>query len=529
VQFEFSQYCMQENEGALTVKVLRGTDVDLPPFTVDFATTNLNATAGQDYTETKGTLDFGVGETVQTITVPITYDEQREPDEKFSLFLSNPSAGVVLGKNGTATITILDTAGMVAHQFDRIAVLADQSVQLTLGGGVHTWFRSYFDLYPVEVSTSLVDWTPLVTLQRTNSSTNVFTYTDPNAAKSELRFYRTVASHLITPLRRPTGPFAVGMISRLVNDPTRRNRYGVSTNGSFMVSIWYPAVAEAAILPGRLIDEWMATNPTWLTVRLGGASLDRLPFLMSYALAGAACARNEALYPIVIFSPGGWGDRLDVMERGPDLASHGYVVVAVDPVDATATVFPDGTFLRGDSSLGLTDVGFADRVKDVRFVMDELERWNRSDPVFAGRLDVTNVATMGVSWGGGVAGEVARVDERCRAAIVLEGYFQNASDLVRLGLTKPSLSVYASPITLPGQENLMFNKTTHDAMWFQVSSTVHDNFFDWYWVYYLPAGREAARTINAYAVWFLNKYLKGLDDPMPARQDYPRVTNLKQK
>ena len=295
--FEFARYSVAEDAGSVLIAVLRRDDGNFP-VTVDYATTNLTAEAGQDYTETKGTLDFGVGETVQTITVPITYDEQREPDEKFSLFLSNPSVGVVLGTNRTATITILDTTGMVAHRFDRIVVLADQSVQLTLGGSVHTRFRSYLDLYPIEVSTNLVDWTPLVTLQRTNSSTNVFTYADPDAATSELRFYRTVASHLVTPLRQPTGPFAVGMISRLVNDPTRRNRYGVSTNGSFRVSIWYPAVAESAILPGRLLDEWLAKHLNWFTAKLGGAWLDRLPYVVSYALAGAKCAPNEAPYPI---------------------------------------------------------------------------------------------------------------------------------------------------------------------------------------------------------------------------------------
>jgi dienelactone hydrolase len=152
--------------------------------------------------------------------------------------------------------------------------------------------------------------------------------------------------------------------------------------------------------------------------------------------------------------------------------------------------------------------------------------------MFAGRLDLTNVATMGYSWGGGVAGEVARVDERCKAAIVLEGYFQNADDLVRLGLTKPTLSIYADPIGIPGQELLLFNKVTHDATWFQISSTTHLRFVDYYWFgssAQIPGFREAARTMNAYTLWFLNKYLKGGQDPMPARADYPRVINFKQK
>jgi hypothetical protein len=33
----------------------------------------------------------------------------------------------------------------------------------------------------------------------------------------------------------------------------------------------------------------------------------------------------------------------------------------------------------------------------------------------------------------------------------------------------------------------------------------------------------------ACAHWFLNKHLKGLDQPMPAQADYPRVSSFKQK
>jgi len=78
----------------------------------------------------------------------------------------------------------------------------------------------------------------------------------------------------------------------------------------------------------------------------------------------------------------------------------------------------------------------------------------------------------------------------------------------------------------------LFNMATRDAVWFQVSSTGQLNSHDWYWRAYpsgVEAGREAARTINAYTLWFLNKYLKGSTDPMPALADYPRVINFKEK
>ena len=61
--FEFARYSVAEDAGSVLIAVLRRDDGNFP-VTVDYATTNLTAEAGQDYTETKGTLDFGVGETV---------------------------------------------------------------------------------------------------------------------------------------------------------------------------------------------------------------------------------------------------------------------------------------------------------------------------------------------------------------------------------------------------------------------------------------------------------------------------------
>jgi hypothetical protein len=42
-------------------------------------------------------------------------------------------------------------------------------------------------------------------------------------------------------------------------------------------------------------------------------------------------------------------------------------------------------------------------------------------------------------------------------------------------------------------------------------------------------GWEVNRNVNAYVVWFLNKYLKDSTDPMPALRDHPRVINFRQK
>lgn len=61
-------------------------------FTVDFATADYEAFAGEDYVATSGTLTFAPGETTKTFTVQIIADDVEEYDEQFYIQLSNPSA-----------------------------------------------------------------------------------------------------------------------------------------------------------------------------------------------------------------------------------------------------------------------------------------------------------------------------------------------------------------------------------------------------------------------------------------------------
>ena len=553
VQFQpLNRYWIAENEGALTLTVARGNDVNLGPISVDFATSDLSATNGLDYVGTNGTLSFAQGEMVRTFTVPILYKEAPETDKMFKVMLSNPTGGAVLGPYATATATILDTAGMKPHRFEGVTALADGSVRLVLGGGVSKRFKDYFDLYPIEVSSNLVDWTPLVTLQRTNALTNTLIYTDTTTGNWPVRFYRTPTNHLITPFCvKPTGPYAVGVLSRLLTDPSRQNRYNISTNGSFMVSVWYPMVPQARQLPGPLLDAQIARDPFFSEqLHLAGYPatnvVDRTPQLVGYALPDAPCATDLAPYPIVLCSPQGYGWRASLAEKAANFASHGYIVVVSDPSDGIATVFPDGTYLTlpGASWPSPPDY-IQDRVKDLAFILDELTRWNADDAVFAGRLDITKVAVMGTCSGLTPAAEFGRSDPRCKASILVScvpdrwpglGNTSPFPPLDQSGVGKPLVVVYADWAS--SSYDFLFNKAAKDAIAFQIQGAANGGYMgmilvqDFYSLlepYRLDTGREGARTITDYSLWFLNKYLKSSNDPMPAVKDYPRVINLKQK
>jgi len=99
---------VNEDAGEVSVRVARGDDGD-GEVSVDYATRDGTAKAGQDYTATSGTLVFEPGEVMKLFTVPILNDALPEPSRVFSVILSNATGGAVLGSPSVAGMTITDT------------------------------------------------------------------------------------------------------------------------------------------------------------------------------------------------------------------------------------------------------------------------------------------------------------------------------------------------------------------------------------------------------------------------------------
>ena len=74
------------------------------PVTVNYATADGTATAGEDYTATSGTLTFAAGVTAMTVTVPLLDDVLDDGGETFVLKLSNPHGAAIHDGEGRATI-----------------------------------------------------------------------------------------------------------------------------------------------------------------------------------------------------------------------------------------------------------------------------------------------------------------------------------------------------------------------------------------------------------------------------------------
>ncbi|HEU4872435.1 MAG TPA: SBBP repeat-containing protein [Pyrinomonadaceae bacterium] len=107
VQFTNGVLKVIEDIGMITLTVQRtgGTAGNL---TVDYSTADGTAIAGQDYTATSGTLNFSAGETSKTIQIPILDNAPVEPDEVFTVSLSNTPTLESLGAPLTMTVTVQD-------------------------------------------------------------------------------------------------------------------------------------------------------------------------------------------------------------------------------------------------------------------------------------------------------------------------------------------------------------------------------------------------------------------------------------
>ncbi|XP_071995626.1 adhesion G-protein coupled receptor V1 isoform X3 [Engystomops pustulosus] len=116
IEWQRTSYEVNETHGILTLVAYRnkGTFGNVSLF---FYAQNIGAQLGIDYNVTSMILLFADGEKSKYIDVIINDDDIPEGDEKFQLILANPSHGLELGRNTTATVTILandDGHGVIA-------------------------------------------------------------------------------------------------------------------------------------------------------------------------------------------------------------------------------------------------------------------------------------------------------------------------------------------------------------------------------------------------------------------------------
>ena len=100
------------------------------------------------------------------------------------------------------------------------------------------------------------------------------------------------------------------------------------------------------------------------------------------------------------------------------LASHGYVVAACDHPGSARFTLHDGVPVTPGGARSERARMECDRVADVGTVLDGLEKLSTTDSRFAGRVDASNAAVTGMSFGGyTTCAYLEKGDARVKAAV----------------------------------------------------------------------------------------------------------------
>jgi len=169
------------------------------------------------------------------------------------------------------------------------------------------------------------------------------------------------------------GPYPIGITTLSLSDSTRMNVAGTGPR-PVTVEVYYPSTAEA-----------VAGHPKDVAMVLG------TPVLETPAYRDVALAPGDPR-PLVLFSHGNNGIRIQSFFFAAHLASHGYIVVSPD--------HHGNTFV--DTLAGIVDPQVAtNRPLDMRFLIDTFLGFNNTPGnFFAGSINPDQIGMSGHSFGG---------------------------------------------------------------------------------------------------------------------------------
>ncbi len=345
----------------------------------------------------------------------------------------------------------------------------------------------------------------------------------------------------VTALPAPSGDAPVGTRTYVMShdrpdDQARR----------IVVQFWYPAAAGTADEP----VPWLADQSASLEAfarehglpRFGLGHLDRI---RGHAHADVAVAAGR--HPLVIVSHGWSGMRALHSSLAESLASHGYIVAAIDHTGAAlVTTFPDGEVVGLEHNLlpaGAPTERYeaaASRLvgmfaADVELVLDNVAE--AVDEDLSAAIDANRIGLVGHSTGGAAAYLACSRQPSCAATVGLDPWVEPLPDeLVGAGLDLPVLSLRSEEwLDTPNDKRLrrLHAGSTAAQGRVTVAGTLHRDFTMLPLLSPLsaPLGlsgstppRELHAIIDEWTVGFFDHHLRGEGaDPLHRPTQDPRV------
>jgi predicted dienelactone hydrolase len=348
------------------------------------------------------------------------------------------------------------------------------------------------------------------------------------------------ATTVVLSLPAPTGPHHVGATVLDLKDTSRADPW-VPTDPAreLMVTMWYPTnenhgttmqyetpAESEGYVAGKHLEDYL--------------SPDSLSEVSTYAYRDAQPVGPPHSLPLVVLSPAYTAQRSSLTSLAQDLASHGYVVAAIDHTYETYAVqFSDGRVAPcaacavDDDSDTFFPRLFQIHAADVSFVLNEL---TGAHPAWSGSrlIDASRIGLAGHSAGGAAALSAMLADPRIDAGIDMDGttYHQ----LSGTGLSRPFMFLGTQVDHAPGLDPTWdddFSRLTGWRRWLTVAGTVHSSFAD-YGAFVdelgvdqgaTTTGRRSIEITRQYVLALFDRHLRHIPQPLldSASPCYPEV------
>jgi dienelactone hydrolase len=242
-------------------------------------------------------------------------------------------------------------------------------------------------------------------------------------------------------LPEPSGPHHVGSVVFRWTDSHRPESFTADTQDlrQVVAQAWYPTEATQGArvpyfeaqdrLPGSVVG-----FPRWFFDSFGQVD--------THARMSVPVSSERDVWPVLLFSPGLNSPREMHTALAADLASRGYVVVALShPYDSPVSVLANGRIvgqatpeLMGPASPPDMAQQVDIRAADSSFVLDQLSRLAEIEPnsPLAGHLDLRHVGIVGHSVGGATAAQLVDHDPRFLVGVNIDGRLFGAEPNVHL-------------------------------------------------------------------------------------------------
>ena len=309
--------------------------------TVDYASADLSAVAGEDYASVSGSLSFDPGELSKQVVVQVTGDTLSESDETFTVTLSNAQNASILGLAATGTIENDDTA-------PALSIAGGDAVEGDNGSGVLTFT---VNLSAVSGQTITVDYA--------SADVSAVAGADYTAVSGSLTFNPgDVSADVAVPVigdtvAEPDETFTVTLSNALNASIAVGTATGTITNDDTEPGL--------SIAGGSLVEGDAGQSALTFTVSLSASSGQTVT--VNYASADQSASAGSdytAAGGSLTFDPGELSKDIAVQVSGDTLSEpdETFTVTLSNPVNASlVTATATGTIANDDAAPTLSIAG----------------------------------------------------------------------------------------------------------------------------------------------------------------------------